>query len=156
MNLNILTVITLFRIILIPFFIISFYLPFTWSNFITMLIFGIASVTDWFDDYLARKWNQSTPFEAFLDPVADKIMVITALFLVIEHHHSFWFTFPAIIIAREIVISALREWMAELQATKKVSIMWLGKVKTYDSNVSLGGLLWRQSLAMEILAIIML
>lgn len=85
MKLNIPTVLTLFRIILISFFIISFYLPFTWSSFITMLIFGIASVTDWFDDYLARKWNQSTPFGGLLDPVADKVMVITALSLVIEH-----------------------------------------------------------------------
>lgn len=122
-----------------------------------MLIFAIASITDWFDGYLARKWNQSTRFGAFLDPVADKVMVIAALSLIIEHYHNLWITLPAIIISsREIIISALREWMAKINASQKVAVTWLGKVKTTTQMLSLGGLLWRQSLTMEILAGILL
>ncbi len=157
MKFNIPTILTLFRVILIPFFILVFYLPFQWSPFVTMLIFGIASVTDWFDGYLARKWNQSTPFGAFLDPVADKAMVVTALVLVTEHYHAFWISIPAIImIVREIIISALREWMAEVGSRSKVAVSWIGKVKTTAQMFALGGLLWRQSFTMEVLAVILL
>ena len=78
-------------------------------------------MTDWLDGYLARKWKQTTRFGAFLDPVADKVMVAAALVLVVEHYHTFWITIPAIImISREIIISALREWMAELGDRNKV------------------------------------
>ncbi len=157
MKFNIPTILTLFRVILIPFFILVFYLPFEWSAFVTMLIFFVASVTDWFDGYLARRWNQSTPFGAFLDPVADKVMVVSALALVVEHYHAFWITIPAIImIAREIIISALREWMAELGSRSKVAVSWIGKVKTTAQMLALGGLLWRMNDAMEIAAIILL
>ncbi|HGY8407454.1 TPA: CDP-diacylglycerol--glycerol-3-phosphate 3-phosphatidyltransferase, partial [Escherichia coli] len=115
MQFNIPTLLTLFRVILIPFFVLVFYLPVTWSPFAAALIFCVAAVTDWFDGFLARRWNQSTRFGAFLDPVADKVLVAIAMVLVTEHYHSWWVTLPAAtMIAREIIISALREWMAEL------------------------------------------
>ena len=95
------------------------------------LIFALAGITDWLDGYLARKLNQFTPFGAFLDPVADKLMVAIALVLLVERFDSWWFTIPAmIIIGREIVISALREWMAELGNRTSVAVSYVGKVKT--------------------------
>lgn len=157
MKLNIPTILTLFRVVLIPFFVIAFYLPFTWAPLLTTAIFFVASVTDWLDGYLARKWNQSTPFGAFLDPVADKIMVAAALVLIVEYQHSFWVTLPAIVmISREIIISALREWMAEIGERSKVAVSWLGKVKTTSQMLALGGLLWRYNVLMEIAAIVLL
>ena len=157
MKLNIPIFLTIFRVILIPFFIIAFYLPFDWAPFLTTFIFFIAGVTDWLDGYLARKWKQTTRFGAFLDPVADKVMVVAALVLIVEYQHTFWITIPAIImISREIIISALREWMAELGERNKVAVSWLGKVKTTSQMLALGGLLWRYNIYMEVLAIILL
>ncbi len=90
--------------------------------------FCVAAVTDWFDGFLARRWNQSTRFGAFLDPVADKVLVAIAMVLVTEHYHSWWVTLPAAtMIAREIIISALREWMAELGKRSSVAVSGLGK-----------------------------
>ncbi|MCK3657309.1 CDP-diacylglycerol--glycerol-3-phosphate 3-phosphatidyltransferase [Pasteurellaceae bacterium Pebbles2] len=157
MKLNIPTFLTLFRLVLIPFFIIAFYLPFDWSPFAATAIFFVASVTDWFDGYLARKWKQTTRFGAFLDPVADKVIVAAALVLVVEYYHAFWISIPAIImIAREIIISALREWMAEIGSRTTVAVSWVGKVKTTAQMFALGGLLWRYNQLMEIAAIILL
>ncbi|WP_424410118.1 CDP-diacylglycerol--glycerol-3-phosphate 3-phosphatidyltransferase [Pasteurella sp. PK-2025] len=157
MKLNIPIFLTLFRVILIPFFLIAFYLPFSWAPFLTTFIFFIAGVTDWFDGYLARKWKQTTRFGAFLDPVADKVMVTVALVLVVEYHHSFWVTVPAVImISREIIISALREWMAEIGERSRVAVSWVGKVKTAAQMLALGGLLWRYNVLMEIAAIVLL
>lgn len=131
MQFNIPTLLTLFRVILIPFFVLAFYLPFSWAPFACALIFFVAAVTDWFDGFLARRWNQSTRFGAFLDPVADKVMVAIAMVLVAEHYHTWWVTLPAAtMIAREIIISALREWMAELGKRSSVAVSWIGKVKT--------------------------
>lgn len=136
---------------------IAFYLPIESSPFITTLIFFIAGVTDWLDGYLARKLKQTTRFGAFLDPVADKVMVVVALVLIVEHQHTFWITIPAIImISREIIISALREWMAELGERSKVAVSWWGKWKTTAQMLALGGLLWRYNNYMEIAAIILL
>lgn len=157
MKLNLPTFLTLFRVVLIPFFILSFYLPFEWTNFITTLIFFIASITDWFDGYLARKWKQTTRFGAFLDPVADKVIVAAALVLVAEYYHTWWITLPTIvIISREIIVSALREWMAEVGSRTKVAVSWIGKVKTTAQMFALGGLLWRYNQIMEIAAIVLL
>ncbi|ABR75051.1 CDP-diacylglycerol--glycerol-3-phosphate 3-phosphatidyltransferase [Actinobacillus succinogenes] len=157
MKLNFPTFLTLFRVVLIPFFIIAFYLPVEWSPFAATAVFFIASITDWFDGYLARKWKQTTRFGAFLDPVADKVIVATALVLVVEYYHVFWITIPAIImISREIIISALREWMAEIGSRTAVAVSWIGKVKTTAQMLALGGLLWRYNSVMEILAIILL
>ena len=150
MKFNIPIFLTMFRVILIPFFVIAFYLPIESSPFIT-------SVTDWLDGYLARKWKQTTRFGAFLDPVADKVMVVAALVLIVEYQHSLWITIPAIImISREIIISALREWMAELGERSKVAVSWWGKWKTTAQMLALGGLLWRYNNYMEIAAIILL
>ena len=156
MKLNLPIFLTIFRVVLIPFFIIAFYLPFDWSPFLTTFIFFIAGVTDWFDGYLARRWKQTTRFGAFLDPVADKVMVTAAMVLMVEYYHAFWITLPAIImISREIIISALREWMAEIGNRTKVAVSWMGKVKTTAQMLALGGLLWRYNDLMEIAAIVL-
>ena len=157
MKLNIPTYLTIFRVVLVPLFIIAFYLPTKYSPEIATLIFFIAGVTDWFDGYLARKWNQTTRLGAFLDPVADKVLVAIALVSVVEHYHTWWITIPAgIMIAREIIISALREWMAEIGERANVAVSIWGKVKTTAQMFALGGLLWRQSFTMEVLAFILL
>ncbi|HQQ75563.1 MAG TPA: CDP-diacylglycerol--glycerol-3-phosphate 3-phosphatidyltransferase [Pseudomonadales bacterium] len=122
---------SLLRILLIPMFVLAFYIPLPGMNFVCAFIFGLAGVTDWLDGYLARKLDQTTPFGAFIDPVADKLMVVVALVLLVERYDSVWFTLPAaIIICREIVVSALREWMAELGKRASVAVSYIGKVKT--------------------------
>ncbi len=123
---------TLLRIVLIPLFVIVFYLPTKWAHISCAAIFTIAAITDWLDGYVARKYNQSTSFGAFLDPVADKLMVAIALLLLVSiHHDSAWFVAAAaIIVGREIVISALREWMAELGQRASVAVSFIGKIKT--------------------------
>lgn len=123
---------TLLRILLIPLFVVVFYLPFSWAYIVCSLIFSLAAITDWADGYVARKYNQSTPFGAFLDPVADKLMVAIALLLLVTiHYYSAWFVVAAaIIVGREIVISALREWMAELGQRASVAVSFIGKIKT--------------------------
>ena len=157
MKLNFPTYLTLFRLALIPLFVVVFYLPITYSPEITTFIFFIASITDWFDGYLARKWNQTTPLGAFLDPVADKVLVAVAFVCVVEYYHTWWITIPiCIMIAREIIISALREWMAELGKRTSVAVSIWGKIKTTAQMLALGGMLWRQSDLMEMLAFILL
>lgn len=122
---------TLLRILLIPLLVLVFYLPYDWRFPAASLIFLLAAITDWLDGWVARTWNQSTAFGAFLDPVADKLMVATALVLLVEVHDTPWFAIPAmIIIGREIVISALREWMAELGKRASVAVSMMGKFKT--------------------------
>lgn len=135
---NIPNILTLLRVGLIPVFILFYYLPLHWSYMAAAIVFSVASVTDWLDGYLARKWEQSTPFGAFLDPVADKLMVAVALVLLVQSHANFWVTAPAmVIIGREIVISALREWMAELGKRAHVAVSQLGKYKTAAQMVAL-------------------
>ncbi len=128
---NLPTYLTLLRIFVIPLLVIIYYLPFESRYLICAGLFAAAAFTDWLDGFLARRWNQTTPFGAFLDPVADKLMVAVALGVLIEAHATWILTFPAlIIIGREIVISALREWMAEIGKSAQVAVSWLGKVKT--------------------------
>lgn len=144
MQFNIPTCLTLLRVALIPFFVLAFYLPHPCAPLACVLIFAFAAATDWFDGYLARRLKQMTRFGAFLDPVADKMMVAIALVLVTEYFHSWWITLPAAtMIAREIIVSALREWMAEVGKRSSVSVSWIGKVKTTAQMLSLGALLWR-------------
>lgn len=139
---NIPNTLTLLRILLIPVFVLVFYLPYHWSFLASSTIFTLAAITDWLDGYLARKLDQSTAFGAFLDPVADKLMVAVALALLIERYQVWWFTLPAIIIiGREIVISALREWMAELGKRTSVAVSYVGKVKTVFQMLAIIGLL---------------
>ncbi|MFZ4832748.1 CDP-diacylglycerol--glycerol-3-phosphate 3-phosphatidyltransferase [Rouxiella sp. Mn2063] len=144
MQFNIPTCLTLFRVAMIPFFVLAFYLPYEWAPMACALIFVFAAITDWFDGYLARRLKQTTRFGAFLDPVADKVLVAIALVLVAEHFHAWWITLPAAtMIAREIIISALREWMAEIGKRSSVAVSWIGKVKTTAQMLSLFALLWR-------------
>ncbi len=128
---NIPNILTLLRIALIPVFVLVFFLPFTWVNWATAILFTLAAITDWLDGYLARRLNASSRFGAFLDPVADKLMVAAALVMLVLSNPSIWFTIPAIvIIGREIAISALREWMAEIGERAQVAVSYIGKVKT--------------------------
>lgn len=128
---NLANQLTICRIVLIPLLVVVFYLPFWWSFPLSAVIFTLAGITDALDGYIARKYQQTTPFGAFLDPVADKLIVAVALALLIELHASIWFTLPAaVIIGREIVVSALREWMAELGKRAKIAVSSMGKIKT--------------------------
>ena len=139
---NIPNTVTLTRIFMIPVLVVIFYLPFKNHLLVAAGIFAIAAATDWVDGYLARRLGQITKLGAFLDPVADKLMVMTALVLLVEGHDTILFTLPAcVIIGREIVISALREWMAELGQRTSVAVSYMGKVKTVFQMVAIVGLL---------------
>lgn len=151
---NIPNILTLIRLGLIPVFIMLFYMPSDMSNFYAAIVFVIAALTDLLDGYLARKMKLTTKFGAFLDPVADKIIVCTALVLIVEHYSLYrdvlyphlgkFITIPAmIIIAREITVSALREWMAELGKRANVAVSRIGKWKTTIQLVAISGLIWR-------------
>ena len=125
------TWLTLLRILLIPVLVVTFYLPWQWSNFASAGLFAAAAVTDWLDGWIARRYGLSSAFGAFLDPVADKLMVATALFLIVQGHPTPWMAFwAAVIVGREIAVSALREWMAELGQRATVKVAAIGKIKT--------------------------
>jgi CDP-diacylglycerol--glycerol-3-phosphate 3-phosphatidyltransferase len=128
---NLPNILTLLRIVLIPVLVVVYYLPWPEHFMLASGVFVVASLTDWLDGHFARKMNLSTEFGAFLDPVADKLIVATALILLLETHSTPWFAIPAlIIIGREIVISALREWMAEIGERASVAVSSIGKIKT--------------------------
>jgi CDP-diacylglycerol--glycerol-3-phosphate 3-phosphatidyltransferase/cardiolipin synthase len=144
---NLPNILTLSRIVLIPFFVIFFYLPVSWHYQAACLIFILAAITDGLDGYYARKLGQTSALGAFLDPVADKLMVAVVLVLLVEDQPSVWIALPAaVIIGREITISALREWMAELGASSKVAVSGYGKLKTICQMVSLGFLVYHNDL----------
>ena len=134
MHFNLPIALTWLRIVLIPVFVGVYYVPDTWAsmaakNWLAMSIFALAAITDWADGYLARRWGQTSAFGAFLDPVADKLIVVAALIVLV------WLgradaLLAIIIIGREIAISALREWMAQLGKSKSVAVAFIGKVKT--------------------------
>jgi len=122
---------TMLRIALIPVFVAVFLLPGQWTNLAAAALFGIAALTDWLDGYLARRWDQTTRFGAFLDPVADKLIVVSAIVLLVGSHGNVWLTLPGlVIVGREIVVSALREWMSEMNRRGVVAVGALGKYKT--------------------------
>jgi len=134
------------RIVAIPLFVAVLYVPEDWiaeksRNLISMWIFIGAAVTDWLDGYLARKWNQTTSFGAFLDPVADKLMVAAALIVLTEFGRIYAIV-ALIIIGREITISALREWMAQIGQSKSVAVNMAGKLKTVAQLVAIPFLLY--------------
>ena len=134
---NLPNILTLGRIALIPVFALVYVLTDTLYP-IAALLFALAAVTDWLDGYLARKLGQTTPFGTFLDPVADKLIVVTALVLLIGGHASLWLTIPGVVIVgREIVISALREWMAEMNRRGLVAVSWTTRVKTAMQMVAI-------------------
>lgn len=143
MKLTVPTMLTLLRIVLIPVLVLVFYLPWKWTNFAAAFVFLLASVTDWLDGWIARAYNQSSAFGAFLDPVADKLMVAVALLLIVQKHPTPWMAlWAAVIIGREIAVSALREWMAELGQRAKVKVLAIGKIKTIVQMVALTVLLY--------------
>lgn len=143
---NIPNILTSFRIFLIPVMVMFYYLPgeqYEWKYFATGFIFWFAAITDALDGYLARKLDQSTPFGAFFDPVADKVMVAVAFIIVVDDYTNVWVTVPAVIIVgRELAISALREWMAEMGNRADVAVSMVGKFKTAAQMLALIGLLW--------------
>ena len=146
MKLNIPIVLTWLRIAAIPLFVAVLYIDEAWlttqqANIVATAIFIAAAVTDWFDGYLARRLNQTSAFGAFLDPVADKLMVAAALIVLVELGRAHAIV-ALIIIGREITISALREWMAQIGQAKSVAVSMLGKVKTVSQLVAIPFLLY--------------
>mgnify|MGYP003715812857 FL=1 len=147
--------VTLSRIGFLPVFVVLFYLqpnylegePLTWINNSLVAIFVLISSTDFLDGLLARKLNQITDLGTFLDPVADKLMVCTALILLTDYYHTWFITIPSIIIiSREILVSALREWMGEIGKKANISVSWIGKSKTFMQMIAILFLLFHQPL----------
>lgn len=146
MPLNLPNLLTWLRILLIPVFVGIFYFPEIWvslanKNLVATVIFSAAAITDWFDGWLARTLKQTSAFGAFLDPVADKLMVTAALLVLLElgRVHAL---IVLIIIGREITVSALREWMAKIGNSKSVAVSMLGKVKTAAQMIAIPMLLY--------------
>ena len=146
---------TLLRIVLVPVFVVAYYLPVVWANALATAVFVLAAITDWLDGYLARRWNQQSAFGAFLDPVADKLMVAAALIMLVADGRvhmqvidsRLFALMVVVIIGREIAISALREWMAELGKRHSVAVTVIGKAKTIGQMVAIPFLLYQESLA---------
>ncbi len=148
---NIPTMLTWLRILLIPVFVGAFYwpenlhklsaMPSHWVNVFATSVFAIAAITDWLDGYLARRLNQTSAFGAFLDPVADKFLVCAAL-LILVHMNRVHVLIALVIIGREIAISSLREWMAQIGAGKSVAVHMVGKLKTTVQMVAIPFLLY--------------
>ena len=137
------TVLTLLRILLIPVLVLVFYLPYGWTNFASAAVFAFAALTDWLDGWIARRYAMHSAFGAFLDPVADKLMVSTALFLIVQGHPTAWMAlWAAVIVGREIAVSALREWMAEIGQRARVAVATVGKFKTVVQMVAVTCLLY--------------
>ncbi|MGA7296658.1 MAG: CDP-diacylglycerol--glycerol-3-phosphate 3-phosphatidyltransferase [Rhodanobacteraceae bacterium] len=145
MRISLPTWLTLFRILLLPVMVLVYYshalvdtVPLRFSNLGAAIIFSLAAFTDWLDGYLARRWNQTSDFGAFLDPVADKLMVAVTLFLLVQSHPTELLAITAaVIVGREIGISALREWMAEMGQRTTVRVAMVGKVKTVMQMIAL-------------------
>jgi CDP-diacylglycerol--glycerol-3-phosphate 3-phosphatidyltransferase/cardiolipin synthase len=148
MPINLPIILTWLRIAMIPLLVGLFYIPSGWVSFpvrdlVAALAFIVAAVTDWLDGWLARRWNQTSSFGAFLDPVADKLMVSAAL-LILLHLGRVDVLIALVIVGREIAISALREWMAKIGASGSVAVHWLGKFKTAAQMVAIPCLLYWQ------------
>ena len=142
---NIPTALTWLRIVLIPVFVGIYYVPQEWlsqtmANWVGMSVFALAAITDWLDGYLARRLGATSAFGAFLDPVADKLMVAAALILLVELGRAEAYL-AIIIIGREIAISALREWMAQLGRSRKTAVAFIGKIKTVAQMTAIIALL---------------
>jgi CDP-diacylglycerol---glycerol-3-phosphate 3-phosphatidyltransferase len=156
MRINLPTWLTLFRVALLPVMIVAFYLPFPGHNITAAIVFVLAAFTDWLDGYLARRMNLTSAFGAFLDPVADKLMVAVTLFLLVESHRGGWpgivmAVTAAVIVGREISVSALREWMAEIGMRATVKVAFVGKLKTVMQMVALVVLIVQHEKAAEAL-----
>jgi CDP-diacylglycerol--glycerol-3-phosphate 3-phosphatidyltransferase/cardiolipin synthase len=150
MPLNLPNLLTWLRILMIPAVIGTFYLPADWltpeeKNLTATVLFVAAAVTDWLDGFLARQLNQMSAFGAFLDPVADKLMVAASLILLVQLDRADA-ALAFIIIGREIAVSALREWMARLGESRSVAVNFLGKVKTFSQMLAIPLLLYHDRL----------
>jgi len=145
-------ILTLLRIALIPVLVLFFYLPYTWAPLATATVFILAAITDWLDGHMARRMDLMSDFGAFLDPVADKLMVATALVLMVHLPPPIYFPpifltlSAAVIIGREIAISALREWMSEMGERGTVKVGALGKFKTIFQMTAISLLLYKHDL----------
>lgn len=148
MTLNLPNKLTVLRILMLPGFAVLFYIPlFGINNYLLTALFVLAAITDWFDGYLARRLKLQSRFGAFLDPVADKLMVSVVLVLLVSVHPGWLLALPvAIIIGREITISALREWMAEVGDQTKVAVSIIGKIKTFAQMTAVTFLLFKEPL----------
>jgi CDP-diacylglycerol--glycerol-3-phosphate 3-phosphatidyltransferase len=141
---NIPNSLTLIRIVLIPVFILVFYLPFNWTHAAAAALFALGAFTDWLDGYLARRLDQTSRFGAFLDPVADKLLVAVTLVLLVQEDPRAWLAITAaIIIGREIAVSALREFMAEIGQRSRVKVATVGKIKTTVQMLAIVLMLYR-------------
>lgn len=144
---NIPNLLTVTRILLIPVFLVLFYVAAPWAREAATAVFVLAAITDWLDGYLARRMQLVSALGAFLDPVADKLMVATALVLLVQSDPRVWMAVAAaVIIGREIAISALREWMAELGNRTQVAVSEIGKFKTAAQMVAITLLIYRDDL----------
>jgi len=142
---NIPTILTLGRVAVIPLVLGLFYVPWVHARQAAAILFIIAAVTDWFDGWLARRWNQTSNFGAFLDPVADKLLVAVALVMLLrDDPRSVMGVLVAVIIGREITISALREWLAELGQRARVAVGAIGKFKTAFQMIAISMMLWQE------------
>ena len=147
MAITIPTWLTLFRITTIPVMVAAFYWPHPQGHIITTAVFVMGAMTDWLDGWIARRYNMGSAFGAFLDPVADKLAVAITLFIIVQRHHTIYMALlAAVIVGREITISALREWMAQIGAHGLVKVAVLGKIKTIFQMVALGCLLFQEDL----------
>lgn len=145
--LNLPNVLSLLRVFLIPVLVVLFFLPIESAPLWATIVFVVAAVTDWLDGYLARKWNQTSAFGAFIDPVADKLIVVVALIMVLYTKPVWYVLIPVIlIIARELTVSALREWMAELGQRNVVKVSQMGKWKTTFQMIAISCLIFNNSL----------
>jgi CDP-diacylglycerol--glycerol-3-phosphate 3-phosphatidyltransferase/cardiolipin synthase len=150
MPLNLPNLLTWLRIVLIPLFVGIFYFEKSWvsepnQNLVATILFTAAAITDWLDGWLARRWNQTSAFGAFLDPVADKLMVAAALIILVQLARVDAII-ALIIIGREITISALREWMAKIGEARSVAVSAVGKVKTVSQMLAIPLLLYHDPL----------
>lgn len=147
MKLTIPTMLTLFRIVLIPVLVLVFYWNNRWANVLACAVFVVGALTDILDGWIARKYHMYSAFGAFLDPVADKLAVTIALFLIVQWHHTVPIALlSAVIVGREITISALREWMAQMGAHGLVKVAGLGKLKTIVQMTAISLLIFREPL----------
>ena len=147
MRLTLPTLLTLFRIVLIPIMVLVFYAPFRGANIAASAIFIAAALTDWLDGWIARRYGLHSAFGEFLDPVADKLMVAVTLFLIVQDNPTVPLAMmSAVIVGREISISALREWMAEIGERARVRVATVGKVKTIAQLISIVVLLYQKDL----------
>ena len=147
MQITIPTALTLFRILLLPVMVIVFYAPFRGANIVAAAIFIAAAITDWLDGWIARRYGLASAFGAFLDPVADKLMVAVTLFLLVQENPTpLLAVTSAVIVGREISISALREWMAGMGQRAAVGVAAIGKIKTVMQIVAIAVLLYQHDL----------